>query len=73
MMPLMLAKTGDKTRILRIGGKDESRRHLQNLGFVEGDDIEVVSELKGNLIISVKDVRVAISKEMANRIMVEPA
>lgn len=73
MMPLMLAKTGDKTRILRIGGKDESRRHLQNLGFVEGDDIEVVSELNGNLIISVKDVRVAISKEMANRIMVEPA
>ena len=56
--------------VIKVGGKDEVRRFLQNLGFVEGAEITVVSELSGNMIINVKDTRIAIDKSMANRIMV---
>ena len=68
MMPLSMAVIGEKKRVIKVGGKDEVRRFLQNLGFVEGAEITVVSELSGNMIINVKDTR--IDKSMANRIMV---
>lgn len=70
MMPLTMAETGRETRIRKIGGKDETRRFLESLGFVIGGFVTVVSENSGNLIVKVKDSRVAISKEMANKIMV---
>ena len=70
MMPLSMAVIGEKKRVIKVGGKDEVRRCLQNLGFVEGGEINVVSELSGNMIINVKDTRIAIDKSMANRIMV---
>ena len=70
MMPLSMAVIGEKKRVIKVGGKDEVRRFLQNLGLVEGVEITVVSELSGNMIINVKDTRIAIDKSMANRIMV---
>ena len=70
MMPLSMAVIGEKKRVIKVGGKDEVRRFLQNLGFVEGAETTVVSELSGNMIINVKDTRIAIDKSMANRIMV---
>lgn len=57
--------------IKKIGGRDEARRHLNNLGFVEGGEISIVSETAGNLIVSVKESRIAISREMAARIVVD--
>lgn len=71
MMPLTFAKIGENIKIKRVGGKDEVKRHLNSLGFVEGNTICIVNEMAGNFIIGVKDSRVAISKEMANRIVVE--
>ena len=70
MMPLTMAKSGELNSIKRVGGKEEIRRFLENLGFVVGGDVTVVSENGGNVIVSVKDSRVAISKEMANKIMI---
>ena len=70
MMPLTMAEAGLEIRIRKIGGKDETRRFLESLGFVIGGFITVVSEINGNLIVKVKDSRVAISKEMANRIFI---
>ncbi len=70
MMPLTMAKAGESNSIKRVGGKEEIRRFLENLGFVVGGDVTVVSENGGNVIVSVKDSRVAISKEMANKIMI---
>ena len=70
MMPLSMSVIGEKKRVIKVGGKDEVRRFLQNLGFVEGAEITVVSELSGNMIINVKDTKIAIDKSMANRIMV---
>ena len=70
MMHLSMAVLGEKKRVIKVSGKDEVRRFLQNLGFVEGAEITVVSELSGNMIINVKDTRIAIDKSMANRIMV---
>ncbi|RPF48852.1 ferrous iron transport protein A [Hydrogenoanaerobacterium saccharovorans] len=70
MMPLTFAKAGEKNLIKKIGGRDETKRHLNNLGFVEGGEVSVVSEIAGNLIVNVKESRIAISKEMANRIVV---
>ena len=70
MMPLTMLETGREMQIRQIGGKDETRRFLESLGFVMGGFVTVVSELNGNLIVKVKDSRVAISKEMANKIMI---
>ena len=70
MMPLTMAEAGREIQIRKIGGKDETRRFLESLGFVTGGFVAVVSEINGNLIVKVKDARVAISKEMANKIMV---
>ena len=69
-MPLSFMKAGDSSLITRIGGKPETRQFLEGLGFVVGAPITVVNEINGNLICSVKESRVAISKEMANKISV---
>lgn len=70
MIPLTYADMGIDLTILKIGGKPEVRTHLENLGFVVGGNIKIVSSLAGNLIVNVKESRVAISKEMASKIMV---
>ena len=67
MMPLSLAQVGEENIIKRIGGSPEVKRHLENLGFVVGGEVTVVG---GNVIVNVKEARVAISKEMAVKIMV---
>ena len=69
-MPLTMAQSGTVTTVKKITGKDEVRRFLASLGFVEGGSVTVVSELGGNLIVNVKDARVALSKSMASRIMI---
>lgn len=70
MMPLTMAKEGEVASIRRVGGREDVRRHLENLGFVTGADVRVVSMNNGNVIVNVKESRVAISKEMANKIMI---
>ena len=70
MMPLTMAKAGETVTICKISGKDEVRQHLAELGFVVDSDVTVVSEIGGNLIVQVKDSRIALDKTMANRIMV---
>lgn len=70
MMPLTLANIGEESMIRKIGGRPEIRAHLENLGFVPGGSVTVVSTMGGNLIVNVKESRVAISREMANKIMV---
>ena len=69
-MPLTMVGVGESRPIIRIGGSDKVRTHLENLGFVVGGTVTVVSENDGNLIVNVKDSRVAIGKDMANKIMV---
>ncbi len=69
-MPLTVADIGEENIIKRIGGNPETRQHLENLGFVSGGAVTIVSSIGGNLIVNVKDSRVAISKEMACKIMV---
>lgn len=70
MMPLTMMRPGEMSVIKKIGGKEETRKFLENLGFVTGGAVTVISEISGNMIVNVKDSRVAINKEMANRIMV---
>ena len=70
MVPLFMAKAGETVTIRRITGKDEVRQHLAELGFVVDSNVTVVSEIAGNLIVQVKDSRIALDKTMANRIMV---
>lgn len=70
MMPLGMANTGETNTIQKITGKDEVRQHLATLGFVVGEQVTVVNELGGNMILSVKDSRIALDKTMAMRIMV---
>ena len=69
-MPLTLANTGEENIIKKIGGNPDTRKFLENLGFVAGSAVTVVSEIGGNVIVNVKDSRVAVSKEMACKIMV---
>ena len=69
-MPLSMAPSGSENTVKKITGKDETRRFLETLGFVEGGRVTVVSEVGGNLIVNVKDARIALSKSMASRIMV---
>lgn len=69
-MPLTMAEPGREIRIKRIGGKDETRRFLESLGLVPDGFVTVVSVMNGNLIVKVKEARIAVSKEMANKIMV---
>ncbi|MGN0149137.1 MAG: ferrous iron transport protein A [Clostridia bacterium] len=70
MMPLALANAGEASIIKKIGGKPEVKKHLENLGFVVGGNVRVISTLSGNVIVNVKEARVAISEEMARKIMV---
>ena len=70
MMPLTMAKTGENNLIKKVGGKEEVRRFLENLGFVVGSPVMVVSQIQGNVIVNVKESRVAISREMENKIMI---
>ena len=69
MMPLMLAGIGEENTIKKIGGSPEIKKHLEDLGFVVGGSVTVVNALGGNVIVNVKESRVAISEEMARRIM----
>lgn len=69
-MPLTMVELGMPNQIKKIGGKEETRRFLENLGFVVGGIVIVISEMGGNMIVNVKDSRIAIGKDMANKIMV---
>ena len=69
-MPLTMVNAGEPSVIRKVGGREETSRFLENLGFVTGGVVTVVSEIGGNMIVNVKDSRVAIGKDMANKIMV---
>lgn len=71
-MPLALSSAGDTVVIRKINGQDDLRQHLTELGFIIGDKVSVVSELAGNLILQVKDSRIAINRGTASHIMVDP-
>jgi ferrous iron transport protein A len=70
MMPLTMAKTGEQNSIKKVGGKAEVRKFLENLGFVIGAPVVIVSQISGNVIVNIKESRVAVSREMACKIMV---
>ncbi|MCI8388750.1 MAG: ferrous iron transport protein A [Clostridiales bacterium] len=70
MMPLTLAKIGEINIIKKIGGNPEVKKHLENLGFIVGGNVTVINEIGGNIIVNVKEARIAISREMANKIMI---
>ena len=69
-MPLTMARAGETVTIRKITGRDEVRQHLAEMGFVVDSDVTVISEVAGNLILQVKDSRIALDKSMANRIMI---
>jgi len=69
-MPLSLAKEGEPSVIHKVGGREETRKFLENLGFVTGSAVTVISRIGGSLIVNVKDARVAIGRDMANKILV---
>lgn len=69
-MPLTMAKPGETNEIKKVGGKEETKKFLSSLGFVAGGKVTVVSEIGGNMIVSVKDSRVAIGKDMAGKIQI---
>ena len=70
MMPLTLASIGEENIIKKVGGKPEVKKHLENLGFVAGGNVTVITMMGGNVIVNVKEARVGISKEMAQKIMI---
>jgi len=70
MMPLTLVKMGERNSIKKVGGKAETRQFLENLGFVAGSSVTVVAAISGNVIVNIRESRVAISREMASKIMV---
>ncbi len=70
MMPLTMAKTGQDNTIKKVGGKEETRQFLANLGFVPGSHVSIITEISGNVIVHIKESRIAISREMAMKIMV---
>jgi len=70
MIPLAMSKPGIENSIKKVGGMEETRQFLANLGFTAGSHITIISETGGNLIVSVKESRVAISREMASKIMI---
>lgn len=70
MMPLVFANIGESNIIKKVGGSPEVKKHLENLGFVAGSDVTIINEIGGNVIVNVKESRVAISKEMAQKIMI---
>lgn len=70
MIPLIFASPGEENIIQKVGGAPATRQHLENLGFVAGGRVRVISTIQGNLIVSVKEARIAISREMAQKIMI---
>ena len=70
MIPLTLADIGEENTIIKVGGNSDIKQHLNDLGFVAGGRVTVINTISGNVIVSVKDSRIAISKEMAQEIMV---
>ena len=70
MIPLCFAEIGEENTIRKIGGSPEVKKHLENLGFVVGGNVTIINSLGGNVIVNVKESRVAISEEMARKIMV---
>ena len=70
MMPLTMAPVGQASKIQRVGGNDETKRFLANLGFVVGSEVTVISAIGGNVIVNIKDSRVAINHDIARHIMV---
>lgn len=70
MLPLTLGTVGEENIIKKVSGNPDVKKHLEDLGFVAGGSVTVISEIAGNVIVNVKDTRVAISKEMAQRIMI---
>lgn len=70
MMPLTFAAVGEESIIKKVGGKPEVKKHLENLGFVAGSNVTVINTIGGNIIVNVKEARIAISKEMAQKIMI---
>ena len=69
-MPLTMATMGEVNKIVKVGGNEETRRFLENLGFVAGTEITVVSSIGGNLIVNVKDSRIAVNEAMARHIVI---
>ena len=70
MMPLTLSDIGEDSIIKKIGGKPEIKKHLKDLGFMPGSNVKVISRFSGNIIVNIKETRVAISQEMAQKIMI---
>ena len=70
MMPLSVLGGGEDAVVKKIDGRPEVKKHLENLGFVVGTEVSVITEQHGNIIVKVKDTRIAVSKEMANKIFV---
>lgn len=70
MMPLTLAAIGEENIIKKVGGSPEVKKHLENLGFVVGGSVTIINTIGGNVIVNVKEARVAVSEEMARRIMI---
>jgi ferrous iron transport protein A len=71
MMPLISVKNGEKAVIKKVTGSNEVRKYLTDLGFVEGSDICVITEIMGNMIVNIKECRIALNRELASKIMVE--
>ena len=71
MMPLISVKYGEKAVIKKVTGSNEVRKYLTDLGFVEGSDICVITEIMGNMIVNIKECRIALNRELASKIMVE--
>ena len=70
MIPLVFASIGEENIIKKIGGNPETKQHLQDLGFVVGESVKIINSIAGNLIVSVKNVRFAVSKELAKKVMI---
>ena len=70
MMPLTMAGIGEKCKIKKVGGNDETRRFLAKLGFVNDAEVSIVSAIGGNVIVNIKDARVAVNSDMARHIMI---
>ena len=71
MLPLTFVKTGDLAKVIKVHGKDTVKKHLADLGFVDGTIVNVISSHEGDIILNVKDSRLAVTKEMADKVMIE--
>ena len=71
MLPLTFVKTGDFAKVIKVSGKDNVKKHLADLGFVDGTIVNVISSHGGDIILNVKDSRLAVTREMADKIMIE--